>query len=80
MQIVLKPCPFCGGTAELRDVRVYLATGWRIRCTGCGIGTIPVLIDHPHMTGKGSPDESTRYTSKQAAQIAADKWNRRIEA
>lgn len=37
---VLKPCPFCGGEAEIRDNR------WRgvfVRCSVCHIGTQPVL-------------------------------------
>lgn len=36
----LKPCPFCGGEAEIRDNR------WRgvfVRCSVCHIGTQPVL-------------------------------------
>lgn len=74
----LKPCPFCGGVAELREVHAYLTEGWRVQCESCKNCTMPTWIDQPLMNGTGSPDESTRYTSDQAAQIAAEKWNRRI--
>lgn len=73
----LKPCPFCGGTAALADVLAYVSKGVRIRCTCCSAATTMVLIDHPKLNANGL-DESTRYTSDQAAQIVADKWNRRM--
>lgn len=74
----LKPCPFCGSTAELRAARSYVSDGWRVWCTKCRIGTTPVWIDHPLLTSKGL-DESTRYTREQAAGIAVGMWNRRAK-
>lgn len=73
----LKPCPFCGGEAELKEARSYVTNGWRIMCKKCRIGTLPVWIDLPLLTGKGL-DESTRYTSEQVVAITVEKWNRRI--
>lgn len=41
----LKPCPFCGGEGEVRDMRVKFG----VRCKGCGIticGESHEWIDH----------------------------------
>lgn len=42
----LKPCPFCGGQAELRMASEILSCygsvsigGWKVGCTECGIET-----------------------------------------
>lgn len=74
----LKPCPFCGGRAEQIERRTYCTTGWQIQCTTCRCATPPTWIDLPVTFGR-CVDESTRYTSARAAQIAADKWNGRAE-
>ncbi len=74
----LRPCPFCGGEAELKSANIYVDAGWFARCTMCRNRTMVVIVDHPSLRGTGELDESTRYTSEQAAQIAAGKWNRRI--
>lgn len=74
----LKPCPFCGGRAITIQKAIYVGiTGWYVICTVCRIKTPLVLIDHPSFSYDGVLDESTRYTEKQAAKIAADMWNRR---
>lgn len=72
----LKPCPFCGSNAQIKEARIYLDRGWKVQCNKCKIATLPVLIDHPILTSSGL-DESTRYTSEQAKKIVADIWNRR---
>ena len=76
----LRACPFCGGPAELVECRVYRATGWRVKCVKCKVSTEGVYINLPKTKpGACGPflDESTRYTSDQAAQIAVNTWNRR---
>lgn len=81
MEHKLRRCPFCGGAAELRECRVYRATGWRVKCTRCKVKTEGVYINLPATKpGVSGPflDESTRYTSDQAAKIAVDTWNRRV--
>ena len=36
----LKPCPFCGGQAELRIVGIGgYKTAYEVRCLNCGVGT-----------------------------------------
>ena len=77
--IKLKPCPFCGGAAEIVECNVYLDKARRVRCTHCGVSTPPVLVDHPAYTADSSPylDESTRYSAEQASEKVAERWNRR---
>lgn len=72
----LKPCPFCGGKAQLRDGHIYMAETVIAECTKCHVRLLPVFIDHPEMT-VGGVDESTRYTKEQAFQVAQRNWNRR---
>lgn len=73
----LKPCPFCGAPAELKEVRNYRTTGWRVHCSaGCASST-PVWVDLPAVGGDGQIDSSTWHTSDQAAKLAIDTWNRR---
>lgn len=77
----LKPCPFCGAPAELRECRTYCTTGWQVRCVKCKVKTEGVYINLPATKpGVNGPflDESTRYTSDQAADLAARTWNRRV--
>lgn len=74
----LKPCPFCGGEAELRDGFIYLDETRLVVCKKCHVRTVPVLINHPSFTANGL-DESTRYTAEQAAAKAAEAWNRRAD-
>ena len=76
---ILKPCPCCGSPATLKTVRSYVTKGWRVVCDKNCIATMPVWIDSPLIRGDGL-DESTRYTSARAAEIAVEKWNRRAGA
>ena len=73
----LKPCPFCGAAAELKEVRTYGTTGWRVKCTAGCAASIPVWIDLPAVGGDGQLVPSTYHTSDQAAKLAIDTWNRR---
>lgn len=75
----LKPCPFCGGEAEIVIGNVYCDKCCFVRCTICRCKTKLVIIDHPSITYTGELDESTRYTSEKAARIASDLWNRRVD-
>ena len=74
----LKPCPFCGGEAELKSGRVYIAPIVFCRCRKCLARTEVVYIDHPRIdVNTGRVDESTRYTEWQAKKRAIEAWNRR---
>ncbi len=41
----LKPCPFCGGTAELEDWKIVYESGTTIRCTSCDARIIEGVED-----------------------------------
>ena len=77
-QIKLKPCPFCGGYAEVVRKQIYLDHGYRVDCTQCGAKSTVVLVNHPRYTYCGL-DESTRYTEGQAKAKAVELWNRRAD-
>jgi hypothetical protein len=71
----LKPCPFCGGEAEVKDYRV----GFAVECTGCKVhvyGTSMAHLDHI-----GNDEESEAAFAKvdwnTVKQTAIDAWNRR---
>lgn len=72
----LKPCPFCGGKAEVSDVISMRRDGKTIKCTKCNARSKYVFIDSPILNCNGL-DESTRYTAEQAVAIVTDLWNRR---
>lgn len=40
----LKPCPFCGGTAELKIVQSPSGDRYRVACTDCGATTWPRIV------------------------------------
>lgn len=74
----LKPCPFCGGHAEMVRKQIYLDHGYRVDCTQCGARGTVVLVNHPKFTYYGL-DESTRYTEQQAKEKVIEAWNRRAD-
>lgn len=68
MAETLKPCPFCGGEAEMRDARKSLVVSkfsyifpYSVRCSNEKCGVKPY----------------TEYSSTE--QEAIDAWNRRID-
>ena len=74
----LKPCPFCGGEAEIGDHITYVYVGKHIKCTKCLARGGFTLIDAPMMSKNGALDESTRYTTEEAIERAIEAWNRRV--
>lgn len=47
----LKPCPFCGGEADLIIVPGYYkqglsSTAWLVKCIQCGVHQMPYMSDH----------------------------------
>lgn len=82
MKQMLKPCPFCGGEARIKDTKAYLDDAVVAYCTRCGTRQTYILVDHPRIimsgpAGETQLDESTRYTREQAVEVAEKKWNRR---
>lgn len=75
----LKPCPFCGGEAEIVSGSVFIYKAVKVKCKRCVACTDLVFIDLPAMSpATGKPKEETRYTKEEAVEIAAFKWNRRV--
>ena len=60
----LKPCPFCGGTAHIRD----FGGKYRVACSGCGATGGAVRVKQWH---------STKYIAQNQA---AALWNSRSAA
>ena len=76
----LKPCPFCGGEAELRAGKLYIYPVVKVRCMKCGASTDFVFIDHPACSPKDmKAKEETRYTEDEAKAVAIEAWNRRAD-
>ena len=64
-KIMLKPCPFCGGTADFVDLGIVGDfEDWDVECSRCHV----VMIT--------PSDEDGAVTTKQEAAAA---WNRRAD-
>jgi len=61
----LKPCPFCGGYAELRRYTHGSKTSYTVRCRNKCVVTCGTVVD-----GKWKPTSMTK---------ALEKWNRRAD-
>lgn len=72
-ETTLKPCPFCGGEAELRRTTVYLDGAVQIHCTQCNVHTPKRLINHLAYRG----GEQIYITETMAIEKATNDWNRR---
>lgn len=68
----LKPCPFCGGKAELCNGSTYgLFDFVYMSCRKCYARTERVYIRHINVKGTGY------YTEEEAIQKAVEAWERR---
>lgn len=75
----LKPCPFCGGRAELKPGKLYADDVVFVKCTKCHARTNFVWINHPSLDiTTGMLKEGERYTEQQAKKKAIEAWNRRV--
>lgn len=73
MQNELKPCPFCGGKAEIRRCKLYLDEAIQVHCTQCGTSQ-PKEIPNHRMYSYG---EEMFLTEKMATEKMMSRWNRR---
>ncbi len=73
----IKPCPFCGGKADVRHGNLYMDETYRVECSACLAMTRRYMVNHPQIRSDGSRDENTRYTAREAIEKAVEAWNRR---
>ena len=71
----LKPCPFCGGKAEIKYGNAYYIKCVQAHCTKCGVAMPKVPINHLIYTA----GKEVRLTEEQAKEKTAREWNRRTE-
>ena len=71
----LKPCPFCGGEAELHKTRLYLDDAVQIHCKECSVHTPKEVFNHLHY----SEGEEIYVTQTMAIERVAGRWNRRAD-
>ena len=73
----LKPCPFCGGEANIKNMDLHTRDGsirayWRVKCSKCqtekGYTSIYCLRD-----------DDTLFVAFDGRKRAIDAWNRRAD-
>ena len=69
----LKPGPFCGGEADIRECKAYLDDAVRVICRGCSVATPKVLANHLAFVN----GEEVYITKDHAIRKAIVAWNRR---
>lgn len=73
----LKPCPFCGGVAEIKPNNIYTEKGLCVHCTSsnCHIHTITVMYDCIYNQYGGK--KNIYVTREMAEERVTNMWNRR---
>ena len=68
--IELKPCPFCGGEAQIESITKKGETTILCKCSNCGAGTIGVRAY--------IPDKALAFdVYEECANSVAKRWNQR---
>lgn len=78
MELILNPCPFCGGKAEFniiftRSTNNSRGFGFKIQCSKCNITNQRVYELHIDLNSKGLIEFPI-----DERQAAVDDWNRRF--
>ena len=71
----LKPCPFCGGAAEIKKTKLYLDDCVQIHCTKCCVHTPKRIFNHLLYRG----DNQIYVTETMATEETINAWNRRAD-
>ena len=69
----LKPCPFCGGKAEIKRCKVYLDDALQVRCTECGANQPKQIPNHRLYSG----GKEIFLTEAMVIERITNRWNRR---
>lgn len=73
MDVELKPCPFCGGKAELRvTYNSVLGDAVHVACESCGVKVGKWRCGTAY-------DKNYEAKVRAAEKLAADAWNRRAD-
>ena len=64
VHIDIKPCPFCGGKADIRHGTVNMDIVYRVECLSCHVTTAQFFVDDHH-------------TEAEEICMAVNAWNRR---
>ena len=71
---IIKPCPYCGGVANVKKVSQFGVTGIQIGCSKCGIVHAPIFAS-TYTLFRGM--QNITFTLQGAAFVALETWNRR---
>ena len=68
----LKPCPFCGGEASIKEQTVYVYNAIFAHCKNCKARVMEYFADAPNIHG-------VTLGREKAIEKAIEAWNRRAE-
>lgn len=79
MMADLKPCPFCGGKADIKHGTIFMDETYMVRCETCFCMTNRFFVNNASLLPDGKPNPKTKYTALQAINKAVESWNRRAD-
>ena len=77
MSVELKPCPFCGGEAEIHSQPIYTSDGVCVRCTEYHARSRFFPCDCDYLFYHG--EKNVFISKERATNDAINLWNRRAD-
>lgn len=78
---IMKPCPFCGGKAELKreDHNDFFLLEYVVECLGCGAQTVGITVVTQNLWKEWSEEQIYKHQKdiEDAMEKVAQKWNQR---
>lgn len=74
----LKPCPYCGGEADIQHKSFYMSSAYCVECKVCRTRTKLVFADTIGYKVVDNKFKETRYDTLTAIKMVVDLWNRRV--